>query len=389
MSEWTAMAGTSLFVVPDEERAHALAEALAQFGYPRVTARPTRPAPLDLDTVMEPTWTVTVLDEGPYPTDALGHRTYRAVVRQATALARQYGGFHRGGSQFGVSMVDHFDQDAPITLINPGRRPPVPELVEIIEPPDATLALTPDDWEETEIDLSGLDDVDWAALDHAHGSAEDIPDLIRGLAYEFEVWEEWTEIHSELFADNLLHQGTCYSATAPAMPFIAEMLASGGLPAVCRSYLYTDLVLAAGEWESSIVARMRLGGGPVAAAWTDEVYQAVGAFVPALLARWDFEPPANRYLLAFLAALYSRTEVADKVDAMADQFSDTKPGCYLRLAAALLRGADDEAAEMSAGIAAWEDYDDGYMDVPDVGAAMQGRITLTRGVLTTAYEESS
>lgn len=384
------MAGTSYFVVPDEETARALAEAFAEFGYPRVTARPSRALPFDFDPVERTSWTVFVVDEGPYTTDKAGHRAYREVGRQAAALAREHGGFFQGGSQFDVSQLGTADQDGPIRLINPGRRPAVPEIVEVPEPADAILALGPDDIEETEIELSGLDDIDWAALEHAHGSAEDIPDLIRGLAYDFEVWEEWSEIHSELFGDNLMHQGAFYSATVPAIPFIARIVTSGALPAICRSYLYRDLTLAAGEREASMVSRMALGGEPEPAAWTDEVRRAVGDVLPSLLERWDFEPPANRYLLALLAAHYSRTEVIAKVEAMADQFSDTKPGCYLGLAVAVLRGADDDAAEMSEAIAAWEDYgDDSYLDEPGVSGTTKGRITLTKGVLTTAYEETS
>jgi hypothetical protein len=29
--------------------------------------------------------------------------------------------------------------------------------------------------------FAGLDDVDWAAMHHAHGPATDVPDLLRGL----------------------------------------------------------------------------------------------------------------------------------------------------------------------------------------------------------------
>ncbi|MCE7010618.1 hypothetical protein LWC34_48620 [Kibdelosporangium philippinense] len=135
---------------------------------------------------------------------------------------------------------------------------------------------------------------------------------------------------------------------------------------------------------------MSLGHGPVPAPWTEEVYRAVGEAVPSLLARWDFEPPANRYLLAFVAALYARTEFTDEVSAMADRLSDTKPGCYLRLVVALLRGADDLVAELAEEIATWMYYgSDSYLDEPGVSAASKGRITLTKGVLTTAYGESS
>ncbi|WP_425246164.1 hypothetical protein [Streptomyces sp. NEAU-NA10] len=64
-----------------------------------------------------------------------------------------------------------------------------------------------------------LDDVQWHALTHAYGSAEDVPELIRAL-YEGDE-ETADEAVYELYG-NIHHQGTVYPASAPAVPFLAH-----------------------------------------------------------------------------------------------------------------------------------------------------------------------
>jgi hypothetical protein len=67
-----------------------------------------------------------------------------------------------------------------------------------------------------------LDTVDWAALTHAYGSAEDVPDLIRAL-YSADP-EQVDEALGELFSC-VLHQGSVYPATIEAVPFLAHAAA--------------------------------------------------------------------------------------------------------------------------------------------------------------------
>ncbi len=106
----------------------------------------------------------------------------------------------------------------------------------------APLGLTPDHAEDVPVGLSGLDEIPRAELRHAHGTADDIPDLLRALADPF---GDWDQILDELFGDNRLHQGTCYSATAPALPFLMRLIASGALPARERLDLYPWLLIVA------------------------------------------------------------------------------------------------------------------------------------------------
>lgn len=72
-----------------------------------------------------------------------------------------------------------------------------------------------------------LDEIDWASLNHAYGSAEDVPDLMRNLASDDEKIRQdafWTAY------GNIFHQGTRYQATAPAVPFLLEILGQPDYP---------------------------------------------------------------------------------------------------------------------------------------------------------------
>ncbi|MFC1406460.1 MULTISPECIES: hypothetical protein [Streptacidiphilus] len=64
-----------------------------------------------------------------------------------------------------------------------------------------------------------LDEVQWQALNHAYGPAEDLPALVRALYQGDEeiIDEAIYELHG-----NIWHQGTVYEASAPAVPFLAH-----------------------------------------------------------------------------------------------------------------------------------------------------------------------
>ncbi|MEV4753875.1 hypothetical protein AB0J86_01980 [Micromonospora sp. NPDC049559] len=371
------MAGTHEFVVPDEARARELARALAGYGFALVTAWPS-----DGDG-----WRVTALDEGPYPVDAVGHRQIEAVARAAAAIARQHDGYGGGGTRCDVSQLRVLRRpDAPIVATNPGARPPVPSVTVVAPPPPAPLPLAPDDAEDRPIDLSGLDDIPWAELEHAHGSAEDVPELLRTLADPF--GNDWDEVLDELFGDDLLHQGDCYSATAPALPFLTRMIVSGALPARQRLDLYVWLLIASARWADGLLAdadaALVQGRRPEPAGWTEAVHHTVGEQLPALLDRWETEPPGVRFVLACLAGSYPRygRRIGDRVQAMAREFDGTRPGAYLLLAGALVDGRDDRALAIAADIVAWEDsLDPGWLDAAGLTAAVKAGHVLAEGAL--------
>lgn len=66
------------------------------------------------------------------------------------------------------------------------------------------------------------DQIDWFALSHAYGSAEDIPEAIEALADP-----ERVESAVDSFYDALLHQQSIYSATGPAVVAAARMIVEG------------------------------------------------------------------------------------------------------------------------------------------------------------------
>ncbi|WP_436771319.1 hypothetical protein [Yinghuangia sp. YIM S09857] len=72
--------------------------------------------------------------------------------------------------------------------------------------------------------LAGLDDVDWAVLGHAYGSAENVPDQLRAVCGPDE--EARKSAFRSLF-NNIFHQGSRYSASPYAVPFLARIAVAG------------------------------------------------------------------------------------------------------------------------------------------------------------------
>src|SRR5690349_16068261 len=73
--------------------------------------------------------------------------------------------------------------------------------------------------------LAGLNDIDWKNLEHAYGSAEDIPGLLVSLLGSKEARNK---ANFDL-ASRIVHQGTVYSASAAVVPFLVNFLIEGGL----------------------------------------------------------------------------------------------------------------------------------------------------------------
>jgi hypothetical protein len=71
--------------------------------------------------------------------------------------------------------------------------------------------------------LSGIDQIRWDLLQHAYGAATDVPDCLCILAYGNEAQRE--DIQCEL-ESNIFHQGTTYSATPFAVPFLIRMIST-------------------------------------------------------------------------------------------------------------------------------------------------------------------
>ncbi|MFG2307966.1 HEAT repeat domain-containing protein [Streptomyces sp. NPDC048566] len=72
----------------------------------------------------------------------------------------------------------------------------------------------------------GIDEVDWASMEHAYGSAADVPDLLRGLASPHPR-ERQTALDGMYGAVH--HQGGVYDSTLASVPFLFGLLRRPGL----------------------------------------------------------------------------------------------------------------------------------------------------------------
>jgi len=150
--------------------------------------------------------------------------------------------------------------------------------------------------------LERLDTIDWPSLRHAHGTAEDIPGLLRSLlSDDADVWmPACAELHGTLW-----HQGTVYPASAAAVPFLFELLARDGgpdpgrpvSPAGCVASLLCGIATGEGairyglRVDGESVTRKRLAGEGRSLeeavegerAWTEAVRRDVSAGLRRLL----------------------------------------------------------------------------------------------------------
>ncbi|RKK93861.1 hypothetical protein BFJ68_g15398 [Fusarium oxysporum] len=71
--------------------------------------------------------------------------------------------------------------------------------------------------------LAGLDSIDWSRLNHAYGPADDVPLILRELhSRDPEVYKTALDA----CRSNIYHQGTRYSASVAAIPFLYALLDS-------------------------------------------------------------------------------------------------------------------------------------------------------------------
>jgi hypothetical protein len=192
-----------------------------------------------------------------------------------------------------------------------------------------------------------LDAIDWATLSHAYGSAEDVPTLIRNLSAPDPDTRD--RALSDLFS-TIWHQGTVYSASAPAVPFLIALAAHPDTPdrpgilyllqalADGASYIdahgsvvYDSMARLCAERGSDLETERQRECG-----WVRAVHAAVSAGLPVyydLLADGDAE--VRSYTLYLLAAL---PEHAPEITAVLRPMlvEEREPLVALSLAVALL-----------------------------------------------------
>ncbi len=75
--------------------------------------------------------------------------------------------------------------------------------------------------------FAGIDDIDWAGMEHAYGSAERVPDWLRGLV---DPDPGVRDAALGAMVGCVHHQGDVYDSTVAALPFLIEILMLPGAP---------------------------------------------------------------------------------------------------------------------------------------------------------------
>lgn len=359
MRRWddmTSRIATYQFVVPDRRAAEGLVLALSEHGFPQVGARPRVSPQKEIPGM---SWQVDVVDEGPYSYGIVGSRQLAGAELGARAIARRFGGFRIGRSWASSARMPSLQRsNPPILIVNPGSHVLRVEFQTSTTPPVGPLSLGPDRQVEQSPPLDFLATVNWAELDHAYGSARDLPDLIAQLVVIRDE-DEWDAISFEI-TNRVLHQGSCYSATAPTLHALLNLLVENTFRATRRYAIYLDVLFAAGRRDETLIANREraaaYGQQPRPISWSPEVFDEVGSLVPDLLNRWDIEPPANRLILSALAATYRHAGAAieGKIAEGARENYGTQVGDLFCLADQLICG-DPEALGTAMRIATWND----------------------------------
>ncbi|MFE4998773.1 HEAT repeat domain-containing protein [Streptomyces mirabilis] len=151
-----------------------------------------------------------------------------------------------------------------------------------------------------------LNEVDWAALEHAYGPAGDVPEMIRVLyAEEFPETERGENVGEEL-VNNLNHQGSLYPATLEAVPFLAHL----ALHVTWHREAFLEVLTGLAELdESGVPAPESLGG---------RVRAAVLAELPLLMACLTDPDPFVRQAAIRLACVGTRPAHPAVVRTLAD-----------------------------------------------------------------------
>ncbi|KAF5575668.1 uncharacterized protein FSUBG_13873 [Fusarium subglutinans] len=94
--------------------------------------------------------------------------------------------------------------------------------------------------------LAGLDSIDWSQLSHAYGLADDVPSLLKDLQ------STDPEAHKAAFNkcwSNIYHQGSRYSASVEAVPFLYALIDTPGTKdRESLLYLMTSLAIGHPDW---------------------------------------------------------------------------------------------------------------------------------------------
>ncbi|MBT8223927.1 MAG: HEAT repeat domain-containing protein [Dactylosporangium sp.] len=195
--------------------------------------------------------------------------------------------------------------------------------------------------------LAGLNAIDWVSLEHAYGSAKEVPDLLRGLVSED---PQRREACLDGYYGAVHHQGDIYDSTLATIPFLLRIV-EAGLPGLAQ---VLGLLASLGSADSDTLDHERRGqaeGDQEMIAWSanyrrarDEI-SAAGPLFERLVADPD---PAVRGEAAN-ALLVRRTGATGTLRILRERFAieddPTVRGVLLATAAALARRATVETGD--------------------------------------------
>lgn len=201
--------------------------------------------------------------------------------------------------------------------------------------------------------FSGLLDIDWSSLSHAYGPAEEVPEILLGLAADD---PDEREVALDQFAGAVHHQGDVYDSTVACLPFLFELIADGSRPG--RGPV-VGLLVSIGEsvasWQETLDFGDDEGDSDSESEWRIPYEQAhalirerAEEFVP-LLADPDAEVRS-----AAASALAQSLADADRAVGLLQARLDAEPDIECRIA--LIRAAADTAVRkdsVSAAVAEW------------------------------------
>jgi hypothetical protein len=202
--------------------------------------------------------------------------------------------------------------------------------------------------------LEGLDAVNWAALGHADGSAEDVPWLLR------QVRSADPKVREDALRElcfTIVHQGTRYSATAPAVPFLVELAIAPDTHDRARLVnllAYAAVGLDEASLPDGIVTLDQLrhttttpGHEHKYGPWALAAYKAVQAALPALLPLLEAADDRLRRETAHLLAWFPSFAPASlpRLRARLDLETERDTQATMIVAIGLLAGANDDTGD--------------------------------------------
>lgn len=192
--------------------------------------------------------------------------------------------------------------------------------------------------------LEDLDSVAWDRLQHAYGTAEDVPGLLRELVQGDAAA---TRTAMTTLWGTVWHQGSVYEASAPTVPFLAEIAAGGEavseyvraavvllLMDIARGHAYLDFSAPDPDLSEQLQAQQQRE-----LEWADAARRAVGEHLGVVRSLLDSDSAAIRAAAAGVAAQFPEqaSSWSERVEQLRATSSGPAAGLY-ELVGVLLAG---------------------------------------------------